>query len=94
MTPDAAKTFLREASRYFENRPTGGEDAAFWSNAANSTNCKEIADMIENKVLSGCAVRAVIQQEQAAKITEEERHYLGAIKVRLNALYDLTEAPK
>jgi hypothetical protein len=42
-----------------------------------------------SQVLSGCAVRAAIQQELPA----EERHYLGAILVRLNALYELTEAP-
>lgn len=41
------------------------------------------------QVLSGCAVRAAIQQE----IPAEEKHYLGAILVRLNALYELTEAP-
>lgn len=45
------------------------------------------------QVLSGCAVRAVIQQERASQITEEERHYLGAIKVRLNTLYEITAAP-
>lgn len=44
-----------------------------------------------NEVLSGCAVRAVIQQEP--KLSDEERHYLGAIKVRLDTLYELTEAP-
>lgn len=45
-----------------------------------------------SQVLSGCAVRAVIQQEQR-ELLAEERHYLGAILVRLNALYELTEAP-
>lgn len=41
------------------------------------------------QALSGCAVRATIQQEPA----DEERHYLGTILVRLNALYELTEVP-
>lgn len=41
------------------------------------------------QVLSGCAVRAVIQQELPA----EEKHYLGAILVRLKTLYELTEEP-
>lgn len=41
------------------------------------------------QVLSGCAVRAAIQQELPA----EEKHYLGAILVRLNAYYDLVEEP-
>ena len=44
------------------------------------------------EVLSGCAVRAVIQQEKSA-LSDEDRHYLGSIRVRLNALYELTEAP-
>lgn len=44
------------------------------------------------EVLSGCAVRAVIQQERN-ELPAEERHYLGSILVRLNALYELTEAP-
>lgn len=44
------------------------------------------------EVLSGCAVRAVIQRERSA-ISDEDRHYLGAILVRLRTLYDLTEAP-
>ena len=44
------------------------------------------------QVLSGCAVRAAIQQEQA-RMPDEERHYLGAILIRLKAFYELTEAP-
>lgn len=43
------------------------------------------------EVLSGCAVRAVIQQER--HLSDEERHYLGSILVRLNSLYEITEAP-
>lgn len=43
------------------------------------------------QVLSGCAVRATIQQEQ--KLSDEDAHYLGAIKVRLLTLYELTEQP-
>lgn len=40
---DADVRFLEEAARYFERRPTGGEDAAFWSNVANASNCRRIA---------------------------------------------------
>lgn len=43
---DAAK-FLREASRYFDRRPTGGDDAAFWANVANAETCIRIAEMLE-----------------------------------------------
>jgi hypothetical protein len=44
-TDDAVK-FLREAARYFDNRPTGGEDSAFWSNVANAQTCHRIADLL------------------------------------------------
>jgi hypothetical protein len=39
--PDVA--FLIEAARYFEGRPTGGEDRAHWSNVYNAENCRRIA---------------------------------------------------
>ena len=42
-----------------------------------------------SQALSGCAVRAAAQIERS----EEERHYLGAILVRLRAYYELVEAP-
>ena len=42
-----------------------------------------------SKVLSACAVRAAIQQETA----DNERHYLGAILVRLKAYYEIVEEP-
>lgn len=45
-----------------------------------------------SQVLSGCAVRAAIQHEQR-ELSAEEKHYLGTILVRLNALYELTEEP-
>lgn len=45
-----------------------------------------------SQALSGCAVRATIQQEQS-KLSDQERHYLGAILVRLNSLYEMTEEP-
>lgn len=40
-------------------------------------------------VLSGCAVRAAAQIETAGN----DAHYLGAIKLRLETLYEMTEAP-
>ena len=46
MTPMNAMKFLREAAGYFERRPTHGEDIAYWSNAYNAKNCREIADLI------------------------------------------------
>lgn len=41
------------------------------------------------EALSGCAVRAAIQMEKAS----DDEHYLKCIKLRLEALYDLTPAP-
>ena len=41
--------FLTEAARYFETRPTKGEDAAHWSNVFNAKNCREAADTLERQ---------------------------------------------
>lgn len=46
MTTQSAIDFLEEAARYFEKRPTGGEDAAHWANVLNAQNCREIAGML------------------------------------------------
>ncbi len=35
--------WLREAARYFSNRPTGGEDAAHWANVYNAENANKLA---------------------------------------------------
>ena len=42
----SAVAFLQEAARYFDARPTGGEDKAHWSNVYNANNCREIALML------------------------------------------------
>lgn len=41
--------FLEEASRYFKNRPTGGEDKAYWSNVINADRCNEIAEFLKKE---------------------------------------------
>jgi hypothetical protein len=38
--------FLRMAAEYFRERPTNGEDAAFWANEANAERCQIAADRI------------------------------------------------
>ena len=48
ISPQAAIDWLAEASRYFENRPTKGEDSAIWSNIYNSRNCLKIANLIKS----------------------------------------------
>ena len=35
--------FLEEAARYFETRPTKGEDRTHWANVYNAENCRKIA---------------------------------------------------
>lgn len=42
--------FLNETARYFENRPTEGEDRAYWANVFNAENCRKIAQiLLDNK---------------------------------------------
>lgn len=48
ITPESAVKFLREAARYFAQRPTGGEDAAHWANVYNAETCGKIADLLES----------------------------------------------
>lgn len=43
--------FLREAARFFEKRPTHGEDSAYWANVFNAEKCRAAADMLEADVL-------------------------------------------
>lgn len=43
---DMAVAWLTEAARYFGERPTCGEDAAFWANVANAENCRRIASLL------------------------------------------------
>jgi hypothetical protein len=46
-------------------------------------------EAMANEVLSGCAVRAAAQLQRI----ETERHYLAAIKIRLEVLYKKTRSP-
>ena len=45
--PDWMQKFLHNAAKYFENRPTDGEDRAYWANTYNAEKCRKIADEIE-----------------------------------------------
>jgi hypothetical protein len=66
--------FLTEAARYFETRPTGGEDAAHWSNVFNAKNCREAANTLERQAAEIERLRAAL--EEAAKTLE---HVDGAL---------------
>lgn len=48
MTPSEAIKFLEEAAKYFENRDTGGEDKAYWSNVYNAENCRKVAELVKD----------------------------------------------
>lgn len=44
-TPEVQKlaAFAMQGARYFESRPTGGEDAAHWANVTNAETMRKIA---------------------------------------------------
>lgn len=46
MSKSEAVEFLTKAATYFENRPTGGEDRAYWSNIYNAENCRKIVELL------------------------------------------------
>lgn len=76
----ALTAFATEAAGYFESRPTGGEDAAHWSNVYNAENCRNIAtalqslsaELAEAKRNSDIAIRAAIDSGEALENAEEE----------------------
>lgn len=39
--------WTREAGKYFEKRPTGGEDTAFWANVYNAENANKVGAFLE-----------------------------------------------
>lgn len=71
LDPDIA--FLEEAARYFENRPTGEEDRAHWSNVYNAENCRRIA-----KRLNDNATVTRKMSEAMAAIQYEARREKGS----------------
>ena len=44
--------FLEEAARYFETRPTKGEDRTHWANVYNAENCRKIAATLVKTTLN------------------------------------------
>ena len=41
--------FLEEAAKYFENRPTNGEDSAYWANVYNAENCRAVVKILKEE---------------------------------------------
>jgi len=58
--PEWMQKFLHNAAKYFENRPTYGEDTAYWANTYNAEKCLKIADEIEKL---RAALRQIKDQE-------------------------------
>lgn len=55
-SPEGLAKFLDEAAQYFEKRPTGGEDMAFWANLNNAENCRKAAAFIRDHTGEGDAL--------------------------------------
>ncbi len=49
MSVNDAIKWLEEASLYFQNRDTHGEDMAYWSNVYNAENCKQIIELLTTR---------------------------------------------
>lgn len=47
--PEYGVKFLREAAKYFRNRPVNG-DASYWANEYNAEHCEEIANYLEKEI--------------------------------------------
>ena len=67
--PEWMQKFLQEAAKYFENRPTDGEDSAYWANVCNAEKCLKIVDEIEK-------LRAEVKM---LKTAESQRHLSKAL---------------
>jgi len=44
--PESTVKFLENAAKYFELRPTNGDDSQHWANVYNAENCIKAAKMI------------------------------------------------
>lgn len=58
--------FLRDAARYFAQRPTNGEDKAHWANTFNAEGCHKAADYIEALAAENERLRAEIARLREA----------------------------
>ena len=58
--------FQDNATIYFVNRPTGGEDRAHWSNVANSETCEKTANTLRKLAAERDALRAEVAALQQA----------------------------
>lgn len=79
-----ARIFLTEASKYFANRPTGGEDRAYWANVYNSENCTKTLQLIESLY---CALSALLgdvdYRKGACSLTEQVGAVINPLTLKL-----------
>jgi hypothetical protein len=86
----AAIEFLEEASRYFEKRPTHGEDKAYWSNVYNAENCLGIVKLIEAKdsqirtLEKGVLDLSVVVNDQVKEIKKLRRNLNAKLSDHIN----------
>ena len=48
-------TWLEECAKYFENRPTNGENSMHWANVYNAENARKIAEFLK----TACGISAI-----------------------------------
>lgn len=59
--------FLRETAQYFARRPTNGEDAAVWANAANADNAMRCEAALAALAAERDALRAALASGPVTK---------------------------
>lgn len=64
---EALRVFALDAVRYFENRPTNGEDAAHWSNVSNAETMRKIATRLTSLAEDNAKLREALSSETAAR---------------------------
>jgi hypothetical protein len=79
--PDWMQKFLHNAAKYFENRPTDGEDTAYWANTYHAEKCRKIANEIEK--LRAALLFMVKALEGYGEIDEEDHLALTAARAAL-----------
>ena len=70
----ALTAFATEAAGYFESRPTGGEDAAHWSNVYNAENCRNIATALQSLSAELAEARRDLATKEHMWLYECEKH--------------------
>jgi hypothetical protein len=77
--PHDSIIFLTEAAKYFEKRPTNGEDKAYWANVYNAENCHKVIDEINYLKTTIDSMLIDIEKWDTVLIEDEVTHhsYIG-----------------